>query len=84
VGDIDSDYGGAAVNKKADSNAFRAQLVVPEQRQLYDYWQGKAAGRAMPARGDIQPTHIPRILPCISLLDVAANVGRRVISATIG
>jgi hypothetical protein len=50
--------------------AFRAQLVVPEQRQLYDYWIEKASGRAMPERADVHPAHIPRLLPNISLIDV--------------
>jgi len=48
--------------------AFRAQLVVPEQRQLYDYWIDKADGRPMPERCDIHPAHIPRLL---SFLDGA-------------
>jgi hypothetical protein len=50
--------------------AFRAQLVVPEQRQLYDYWLERSAGRAMPERADISPAHIPRLLPFVSLIDV--------------
>lgn len=50
--------------------AFRAQLVVPEQRQLYDYWISRAQGRAMPARGDIGPADFPQLLPLISLIDV--------------
>lgn len=58
----------------ADMNiAFRAQLVVPEQRQLYDYWLEKAADRPMPCRADISPAHIPRLLPHISLIDVGAD-----------
>jgi len=48
--------------------AFRAQLVIPEQRQLYDYWLERAAGRAMPDRNDIRPAHFPRLLPNISLV----------------
>ena len=43
---------------------------MPEQRQLYDYWIGKASGRSMPERSDIHPAHIPRLLPNISLIDV--------------
>lgn len=62
--------------KRTDSGAFRAQLVVPEQRQLYDYWLEKAAGRAMPSRHDIHPAQIPRILPGISLIDVDVEFGR--------
>jgi hypothetical protein len=53
--------------------AFRAQLVVPEQRQIYDYWLERANGRAMPRRADINPAHIPRLLPFVSLIDVAAD-----------
>ena len=61
---------------KPDNGAFRAQLVVPEQRQLYDYWLHLSAGRAMPNRADIRPSDIPRILPGISLIDVAPELGR--------
>ncbi len=50
--------------------AFRAQLVVPEQRQLYDYWLSRAEGGSLPSRDDINPAHIPRLLPFISLIDV--------------
>ena len=50
--------------------AFRAQLVVPEQRQLYEYWVDRAQGRSMPERGDIHPSHFPRLLPNISLVDI--------------
>ncbi len=56
--------------------AFRAQLVVPEQRQLYDYWLNCASGKAMPVRGDINPADIPRLLPYVSLVDVAADLCR--------
>jgi hypothetical protein len=59
-----------------DISSFRAQLIVPEQRQLYDYWLQQAAGRAMPLRSDIRPAHIPRILPGISLIDVEPEIGR--------
>jgi hypothetical protein len=50
--------------------AFRAQLVIPEQRQLFEYWLDRAAGAAMPARRDIRPADIPHLLPNISLLDI--------------
>jgi hypothetical protein len=49
--------------------AFRAQLTIAEQRELYDYWALVAAGRAMPARDDISPAHFPKHLPFISLLE---------------
>jgi hypothetical protein len=62
--------GGAAVIAASLNLSFRAQLVVPEQRQLYDYWVERAAGRPMPGRQDIHPGHFPRLLPHISLVDI--------------
>jgi hypothetical protein len=44
--------------------------VVPEQRQLYDYWLSRSGGGSLPSRADINPAHIPRLLPFISLIDV--------------
>ncbi len=61
---------------RMDISAFRAQLIVPEQRQLYDYWLDQAAGRVMPLRNDIRPAEIPRILPGISLIDVDGEIGQ--------
>ncbi len=55
--------------------ALRAQLVIPEQRQLFDYWAARAAGRAMPDRKDISPADFPRLLPYISLIDVEGEKG---------
>ena len=54
--------------------AFRAQLVVPEQRQLYDYWLSRSEGKHMPSRADINPAHIPRLLPFVSLVDVEDEI----------
>ena len=56
--------------------AFRAQLVIPEERQLYDYWRSKCSGRAMPARRDIRPSDLSRLLPCVSLIDVLPGIDR--------
>lgn len=56
--------------------AFRAQLVVPEQRQLYDYWLSCGGSRPMPTRSDINPADIPRLLPFVSLIEVADDVER--------
>ncbi|MFO1186971.1 MAG: PAS domain-containing protein [Alphaproteobacteria bacterium] len=56
--------------------AFRAQLVIPEQKQLFDYWRSKCAGRQMPSRADIRPADLPRLLPGMSLIDVVADSDR--------
>lgn len=46
---------------------------------LYDYWRSKCGNRKMPRRADIDPTEIPpRLLPCISLVDVVADARRYV------
>jgi hypothetical protein len=49
--------------------AFRAQLILREQRELYDYWRASAGGRPIPSRFDIDPIDIPHLLPGLSLLD---------------
>jgi hypothetical protein len=36
---------------------------------LYRYWDGKCAGRTMPARRDIEPSEMPRLLPYLTLID---------------
>jgi hypothetical protein len=38
-------------------------------RQLYAYWQGKAAAR-LPARTDIDPADMPALLPYLFMIDV--------------
>lgn len=49
--------------------AFRAQLVIREQRELFDYWRACAKGRPMPRRADINPAAMAGLLPGISILD---------------
>lgn len=53
--------------------AFRAQLVVPEQRRLYDYWRARVTDRGLPARSDINPADFARLLPNVSLIDVEGS-----------
>lgn len=53
--------------------AFRAQLVIREQRELFDYWRACARGRSLPARASISPAAIPSLLPGISILDAGKN-----------
>jgi hypothetical protein len=65
-----------AVERGSGAQAFRAQLVVPEQRQLYDYWQDVAGNNAIPARADINPVRLPRLLPGISLIEVHSDISQ--------
>lgn len=46
------------------------QITHPLLRQLYAYWDGKRAGRPMPARRDLDPVEIPGLLRHLILLDV--------------
>jgi hypothetical protein len=54
--------------------AFRAQLIMREQRDLYDYWRECAQSRSIPSRFDIDPVAIPHLLPGLSLLDAGPNL----------
>jgi len=47
----------------------------PDLLEMYAYWQRKRAARAMPARSDIEPAEIKRLLPGILLVDVRATDG---------
>jgi hypothetical protein len=61
-----------------DQDAAEAFKGLPDDlRAMFDYWRSKAAGRAMPARADIDPMEIKPLLPSMILVDVvydAANV----------
>jgi hypothetical protein len=54
--------------------AFRAQLILREQRDLYGYWRSCAQKRPIPSRYDIDPIDIPHLLPGLSLLDTGNDL----------
>ena len=41
--------------------------------EAYNYWLGKAAGRAKPSRADIDPIEIPKLLPDVMLVERLDN-----------
>jgi len=47
-------------------------------KALYAYWDTVRGSRAMPARADIDPTAIPRLLPFIVMYNVAEDGNFRV------
>lgn len=47
-----------------------AELRSPMLQEALAYWRSKCGDRAMPARADIDPLDIPRLLPNIILFDV--------------
>jgi len=63
----------AGLNVVGDFEAFRAQLVVSKQRDLFDYWSSCSINGAVPQREAFTPVAIPQLLPHISLIDVEPN-----------
>lgn len=53
---------------------FRGQLVTQGQRELFDYWLRAAGRRSMPARSDLDPLKVPRLLPHLGLIDLRDGV----------
>lgn len=45
-------------------------FLSPILTQLYEYWDERRAGNAMPARSDIDPIHFPYALGYVLLVDV--------------
>ena len=46
------------------------ELRHDDQRALYDYWRARHRGGRLPARGDIDPADLRRLLPRLALIDV--------------
>ena len=57
---------------------FRAQLLLEEQRRLYDVWASAAGVQAMPTRESFQPRAFGPLLPFISLIEVPSGQDMRV------
>ncbi len=61
---------GEKIISTAAEQAIRAQLIIPEQQELFDYWRSKCRDGRFPGRSDIQPAELKALLPCLSLLDI--------------
>ena len=53
-----------------------SQMIEPRLRALYDYWSAKRRGRRMPARPDIDPVDVPRLLSNLMLVSVTGEPPR--------
>lgn len=51
------------------TEAFRARLGDGRLGQVFDYWNGKRAAGALPAREAIDPAELPRLLPWLYILE---------------
>lgn len=59
---------------------LRGFLNRPENAaflEFYEYWRGRSADKAAPARADIDPLDIPQLLANVFLIDVVAGNPRR-------
>lgn len=59
---------GIAADERAPG--FTQAVAEPLLAELYAYWTAKRRGRFAPARADIDPIEIPRLLPHLMLVDV--------------
>jgi hypothetical protein len=50
---------------------IRDRLPLPQLRQLYDYWEGKRAGRHWPKRSDVDPVEMRFALGNIDLVEIS-------------
>ncbi|MEP1230008.1 MAG: PAS domain-containing protein [Litorimonas sp.] len=50
-------------------NALRHQIILPEQREFYDYWRSKCKAGKIPSRKDILPEDIKAQLPMTSIVE---------------
>jgi hypothetical protein len=66
----------AAASPTAEEIEARIAACHPEVRAVVAYWRGKAAGRRMPGRSDIDPSELKQHLSRISLIDVVPDERR--------
>jgi hypothetical protein len=53
-----------------DHPSFRRRIAHPKLQTLYDLWLTRRGDRIAMLRADLDPTEIPRLLPCLILSDV--------------
>ena len=58
-------------------DAAPGSITDPILADLYDYWSGLRRNGAIPARSDLDPTDIPKLLPYVILAE-CYDEGRRI------
>ncbi len=48
---------------------FRAQILIEDQLQLYDWWRAQCPDGGAPPRGSLKPAEIARLLPNVTLYE---------------
>ncbi len=54
--------------------SLHAQLMLPEQRELFDYWLSLKRERELPRRSDVSPVSMRRLLPHVSLMELKEEI----------
>lgn len=61
-------------------NAFdqvsTSEALLPDQKEVLQYWASLKSASDLPARGDFRPGRLQKRLPYISLVDVSADAAR--------
>ena len=50
-------------------NALRHQIILPQQKEFYDYWRSKCRSGRFPSRHDILPEEIRTQLPMTTIME---------------
>jgi hypothetical protein len=61
------------IDSSVPDDPAAATLTEPRLREAYAYWLRISAGRGLPRRRDLDPVDIPRLLPHVLLVEVAAD-----------
>jgi len=46
------------------------QIILPEQKAIFDYWRQQCLNKGLPSHKDIDPSFIKSFLPTVSLMEV--------------
>jgi len=57
------------------SGALGHQILLPEQKVVFNYWRQQCLNKGLPSHQDIDPQFIKTFLPTISLMEVCHAKG---------
>ena len=52
------------------AGSLRNQILLPEQKVIFDYWRQQCLNKGLPSHQDIDPSLIGAFLPTVSLMEV--------------
>ena len=57
--------------------SIRHQILLPEQKVLFDYWREQCVTRGIPSYTDLDPSMMGEFLPTISLMELNTNADKQ-------